>query len=84
LNNLIIFHILILDLSSEIGNVNHISEESYFIKSSSGAIKIQLHTVSIDRGMSWDNALKCYNQSKEENINCDFYLNSSVSKCICV
>jgi hypothetical protein len=52
------------------------------MKSSSGAIKIQLHKVSIDRGMSWDQAFSCFSKSLKENRvdrnEGGFYVNSSV------
>jgi len=52
------------------------------MKSSSGAIKIQLHKVSIDRGMSWDQAFNCLSKSLKENRvdrnEGGFYVTSSV------
>ncbi len=52
------------------------------MKSSSGAIKIQLHKVSIDRGMSWDQAFNCLSKSLKENRvdrnEGGFYITSSV------
>lgn len=71
-----------LDLSSDVGNVERISDTNFFLKSSSGAIKIQLHKVAIDRGMSWDQAFSIFSKSISENRNDrkegGFYITSNV------
>ena len=55
-------------MSSGVGNVEQKEKSDFFLKSSSGAIKIQLHKVAIDRGMSWDQAFSAYNKSLTENM----------------
>ncbi|CAG2101520.1 unnamed protein product, partial [Medioppia subpectinata] len=71
----------IIDLSSDVGNVQRVNDTDYYLKSSSGAIKIQLHNVSIDRGMSWDQALTSYKNSCLEYANdkqdFGFYISSA-------
>ena len=56
-----------IDLSSDVGNVQKLNEENFILKSSSGAIKIQLHTVLIDRGLSYEKAHNMYLQAIEED-----------------
>lgn len=66
-----------VDFSSEVNKVNRLSVESFFLKSSSGTIKIQLHHVMIDRGMSWDAAYNSWTQCKTQMEG--FYMINSVS-----
>lgn len=65
------------------GNVQKLNEENYILRSSSGATKIQLHTVSIDRGINYDKAYNLYQQAIEEDDyfknDIGFYTTNSVS-----
>ena len=69
-------------MSSDIGNVDCVNAVDFYLKSSSGAIKIQLHKVTIDRGMSWDQAFNAYKKSVEQYSSdlkeFGFYVNSMV------
>lgn len=71
----------IIDLSSDVGNVQKLNEENFIMKSSSGATKIQLHTVSIDRGLHYEKAINMYQQAIEEDDyfkdDIGFYVSSS-------
>lgn len=64
------------------GNVQKLNEENFIMKSSSGATKIQLHTVSIDRGLHYEKAINMYQQAIEEDDyfkdDIGFYVSSSV------
>lgn len=62
----------IIDLSSEVGNVQKLNQENFIMKSASGAIKIQLHTVAIDRGLPFERAENMYKQAIAED---DYFKN---------
>lgn len=76
-----------VDLSSEMGNVVRLSEESFILKSASGATKIQLHAVAIDRGLPYEKALNMYKQALQEEDyfkeDVGFYTTDSVSFFCC-
>ncbi|KPM11668.1 strawberry notch-like protein [Sarcoptes scabiei] len=57
----------IIDLSSEVGNVENLNQENFLMNASNGAIKIQLHTVLIDRGLTWERAENMYKQAIEQD-----------------
>ena len=84
---LLIFLFCFVDLSSEVGNVVRLSEESFILKSASGATKIQLHAVAIDRGLSYEKALNMYKQALQEEDyfkeDVGFYTTDSVSLFCC-
>ncbi|KAH7638141.1 strawberry notch-like protein [Dermatophagoides farinae] len=56
----------IIDLSNEVGNVRKLDLENFILKSSSRAVKIQLHTVSVDRGISFERADNLRKQAFDE------------------
>lgn len=60
-----------------------LSEESFILKSASGATKIQLHAVAIDRGLPYEKALNMYKQALQEEDyfkeDVGFYTTDSVS-----
>ncbi|KAH9419908.1 Protein strawberry notch 2 [Dermatophagoides pteronyssinus] len=56
----------IIDLSNEVGNVRKLDQENFILKSSSRAVKIQLHTVSVDRGLSFERADNLRKQALDE------------------
>lgn len=74
---------MIIDLSNEVGNVRKLDQENFILKSSSRAVKIQLHTVSVDRGLSFERADNLRKQAlDEENYFKDeigYYVSNSVS-----
>ncbi|XP_054166800.1 protein strawberry notch homolog 1-like [Oppia nitens] len=72
----------IINLSSDVGNIEQMDEISYFIKTSGVAMKIQLHQVVMDRGLEWDKTLELYNKSfdscsKDDIKDMGFYMTSN-------
>lgn len=65
------------------GNVQRLNEENFIMKSPSGAIRVQLHTVLIDRGLDFDRAKQLYQNAIEEDDwfkdDIGFYVMTSVS-----
>lgn len=65
---LVVFnHFFPTELSSDVGKVECLHDENFFLKASSGSIKIQLNQVAVDRGFSWPKALELWEQRKEPN-----------------
>lgn len=56
--------------------MERIEHRSFFRKHSTGAAKIEFHSVAVERGMSWEEAYNLWSQCKTTDEG--FYLISSV------
>ncbi|KAI1293580.1 Protein strawberry notch -like protein 1 [Halotydeus destructor] len=54
----------IIDLTSDVGKVDRRSCRTFFLKHSTGAAKVELHEVAVERGMAWEEAESLWKHCK--------------------